>query len=227
MKRTQHLIPTAFPWFIFMILMILLAAVLVHGAESPVRERIFHAALRTWTCLFDSRETPRLWQPIRARLQPGFSPDDRWVIFCSERRATPTSMPLTFRTWPAPTHEQRPVGLQAFTGRQTACFCQRRDGNATSFSCPSGPRPRCPGRGQEPDQPKGDFNPAFSPDGKQIAFSSDRDGSRASEIYVMQADGSNVRRLIMLRDGTVLGLVPGRTEDLFLFPEDASPGITA
>ena len=38
-----------------------------------------------------------------------------------------------------------------------------------------------------------DGDPAFSPDQRQIAFSSDRDGNR--EIYVMDADGGNLRRL--------------------------------
>jgi len=38
-----------------------------------------------------------------------------------------------------------------------------------------------------------DSNPAWSPDGQQLAFASGRDGN--SEIYVMNADGSNVRRL--------------------------------
>jgi TolB protein len=37
------------------------------------------------------------------------------------------------------------------------------------------------------------YLPVFSPDGKQIAFMSGRDGN--TEIYVMNADGSNVRRL--------------------------------
>lgn len=39
----------------------------------------------------------------------------------------------------------------------------------------------------------GENNPSWSPDGKQIAFVSDRDGP--SEIYVMDADGSNVQKL--------------------------------
>ncbi len=35
-----------------------------------------------------------------------------------------------------------------------------------------------------------DFSPSWSPDSKQIAFQSDRDGDM--KIYVMNADGSNV-----------------------------------
>ena len=38
-----------------------------------------------------------------------------------------------------------------------------------------------------------DGSPAWSPDGKQLAFASDRDGDY--ELYVMSVDGSNVRQL--------------------------------
>jgi TolB protein len=38
-----------------------------------------------------------------------------------------------------------------------------------------------------------DVNPFFSPDGRQIAFHSDRDGRK--EVWVMAADGSNARQL--------------------------------
>jgi TolB protein len=40
---------------------------------------------------------------------------------------------------------------------------------------------------------KNNFAPTFSPDGKQLAFVSDRDGNK--EIYVMNAAGSNQKRL--------------------------------
>lgn len=42
--------------------------------------------------------------------------------------------------------------------------------------------------------PVADFSPAFSPDGKKIAFVSDREGPHLiTDIYVMNADGSNKR----------------------------------
>jgi len=41
--------------------------------------------------------------------------------------------------------------------------------------------------------PSSDFDPVWSPDGRRIAFTSDRDGLR--EIYVMEPDGSSVTRL--------------------------------
>jgi hypothetical protein len=43
------------------------------------------------------------------------------------------------------------------------------------------------------DTPRFDENPAWSPDGTQIAFQTERDGN--FEIYVMNADGSNQRPL--------------------------------
>ena len=43
---------------------------------------------------------------------------------------------------------------------------------------------------------KNDWGPSWSPDGKRIAFSSDRKGDLVNiEIYVMDADGSNQQRL--------------------------------
>lgn len=46
-----------------------------------------------------------------------------------------------------------------------------------------------------------DAYPSWSPDGKQIAFDSDRDGT--NEIYVMDADGGNVRRITMSPGGNL------------------------
>jgi dipeptidyl aminopeptidase/acylaminoacyl peptidase len=54
-----------------------------------------------------------------------------------------------------------------------------------------------------------DIAPAGSPDGRRIAFASDRDGSL--EIYVMNADGSGQRRLTRKRSEDAFpGWLPAR-----------------
>ena len=43
--------------------------------------------------------------------------------------------------------------------------------------------------------PAGDLNAVWSPTGEQILFVSDRQGTRVRDLYVMDVDGSNVRRV--------------------------------
>ncbi len=77
-------------------------------------------------------------------------------------------------------------------------FVSTRDGDYAIFGVAAGgghEQRLTKGKG-DPSSPKGLFfaiEPAWSPDGRQIAFVSKRDG--VSHVYVMQADGTGVRRL--------------------------------
>jgi dipeptidyl aminopeptidase/acylaminoacyl peptidase len=89
---------------------------------------------------------------------------------------------------------------------QTLAFVSTCEGNAEIYVIPF-----LPDRTQSMSQaqnltrhPKGDFRPTFSPDGTQIAFSTDRDCKptgtpvvrrRQGEIYLMDVNGGDVRRL--------------------------------
>ena len=77
-------------------------------------------------------------------------------------------------------------------------FVSTRDGDYAIFGVAAGGGHEhrvTKGRG-DPSSPKGLFfaiEPAWSPDGRLVAFVSKRDG--VSHVYVMQADGTDVRRL--------------------------------
>ena len=68
------------------------------------------------------------------------------------------------------------------------------------------------------------FLPVFSPDGTRIAFSSNRDGN--VEVYVMNADGSNVRRVTNHRGiDTSPTWSPSGTHIAFVSERSGSPNV--
>ena len=186
----------------------LLATTLLVSGEPP-RERICYATRRpaNWhSLLVEKGSSPRrITSGLALDYDATFSPDGRWVVFCSERSGNPHLYAMDTAHPGAPrqlTHGQFMDAAPAFTpDGGTLLFVSDRAGNADVFAVPF--RPDDPGAGVEArnltHDPAGDFRPAVSPDGKTVAFSSDRDYDEPypyrAEIYTSNLNGSEPRRL--------------------------------
>jgi TolB protein len=74
--------------------------------------------------------------------------------------------------------------------------------------------------------PDGAYNPMFSPDGKQLLFAATPPGANAQDIYVVNVDGTNLRRLTTHPDiDTTPTWSPGGTQIAFVSRRTGSPQI--
>jgi TolB protein len=197
------------PWLWF--------AAVTTGGDLP-RERIVYTTLRpaNWELfLFEHDKSPRqLTDDPALDYDATFSPDGWWIVFCSERSGNPDLYVLDVdRGGATPKQLTRGTFMEAaaaFTpDGKSLLFVSDRDGNADIFTMPFQPNaPKTINRATNlTKNGAGDYRPAISPDGKTVAFSSDRDSwldvmndtTRAvpfrNEIYLMNIDGSNARRL--------------------------------
>lgn len=185
-----------------------IVAASVLGSDFP-RERIVYTTRRPtgWQLyLVDPGSAPKqLTDTPALNYDPTFSPDGRWIVFCSERSGRPHLYALDLKHPDSPKPLTRGAfmdGAPAFSpDGKDLFFVSDREGNADIFRMPFRPD-----RSEPSDaainltrSPTGDFRPAPSPDGRLIAFSSDRDLGKSypyhAEIYVMNRDGSAPRRL--------------------------------
>jgi TolB protein len=190
------------------------AAVAIAG-ELP-RERIVYTTLRpaNWELyLFGSDAPKQITDDPALDYDATFSPDGRWIAFCSERSGSPDLYAIDLEHPGALKPLTRGPFMEAaptFTpDGKSLLFVSDRDGNADIFTMPF--RPDNPAAGDKASNltknASGDFRPAISPDGRTVAFSSDRDSwlevmndaTRAvpfrCEIYLMNIDGLDPRRL--------------------------------
>jgi Tol biopolymer transport system component len=134
-----------------------------------------------------------------------FSADGKWIIFTSERagsadiyRVHPDGSGLE-RLTDDPAYDDQ--GALSPDGKQLAFVSSRGTGSADIWVLDLQAKPA-----RNLTHAPGSFRPSWSPDGKWIAFSSDRntpvrrDGGRfeqsqAASIYLMRADGTDMRRL--------------------------------
>jgi Tol biopolymer transport system component len=188
-------------------------------AQRPIHETIVYSSIRpvNWDLyVFDKPGAAprRLTTDPGLDYNPAISPDGRWVVFTSERSGSPDLYALDLQHPGEPTQLTKSPAMEdaaAFShdGRRLL-FVGTESGNPDVFVMPFAPED--PASGSKATNltrhVAGDYRPAFSPDDRWILFSSNRDtpaadpaakdtpgAYQASDVYVMQADGSNVRRL--------------------------------
>ena len=208
-----------------------LALASIVNAQGDSAESVVYSTLspRGWDVFLSDGESGQI-TPLAPHpaldYDPTFSPDGRWVVFTSERRGNPDLWALDLDE-----KEPNPILLTPADSMQDAAafspdgahiaFVDTRDGNAEIYSMPFDPIDPNAAFAMAVNltrSPRGDFRPAFSPDGRRIAFCSDRavpsrtgwpdaEIARArglpetapwptgGDIYLMDVDGSNPVRL--------------------------------
>lgn len=206
-------------------LLALLAGFVVSGCSpgtettEPVQEMVVYSTLRptNWDVyLFDQPGSParRLTTDPGLDYNPVFSPDGRWIVFTSDRSGNPDLYALDLQQPGVPrplTTSEAMEDAAAFSpDGSSLVFVSTQSGNPDIYMMPF--MPEAQDVAVEPTNltrhEAGDYNPAFSPDGQWIMFSSNRDTPdttfatagapnhyKASDVYVMKADGTGVRRL--------------------------------
>lgn len=199
----------------------LLAAPIIAAAapkEGIVWMQAINHAFGLYLSSRDGKNERRLLAGSGSNYNPSFSADGRWIVFTSERYGSAD----VFRVHPDGSGLERLTDSPAFDDQGalspdgwTLAFVSTRDGGTANIWLLDVARHRV---GNLTRNKAGNFRPSWSPDGKWIAFSSDRDipqlryashpnGAFAWElmqrtaIYIVHPDGTGLKRLTAL-DGS-------------------------
>lgn len=170
---------------------------------SPTRSEL-------WIADADGTNARKLVPGLHLDYNASFSFDGQWVVFTSERHGSSDIFRVRIGAMNDGMHVERLTDHPAFDDQaalspdgNTLAFVSTRDAGSTDIYLldlkTKKLRPLAKAAG-------GDYRPQWSPDGRRIAFSSDRDTplrrskgnweqAQAASVYVVDADGGNLRKL--------------------------------
>jgi Tol biopolymer transport system component len=219
-------------------IMVSLAAVLLSvSAVAPARDvmlmnRIAPSKMELFVANTDGSGEHRLLPTSTGMdYDASFSPDGKWIVFTSERDAAGSGQADLWRVHPDGTGLERlttdtsveDAGVISPDGTSMAYVSTKGGARTTNIWVMDLKSHRArnltgDGKTEPPETMNSYFRPAWSPDGKWIAFSSDRGEkwagaetgagaghSHPTSLYVMQADGSGSRRVTTGPAGSTFG----------------------
>ncbi|MGH9777049.1 MAG: protein kinase domain-containing protein [Candidatus Acidiferrales bacterium] len=146
----------------------------------------------------ESGKIQELTRDGRLALSPVWSPDDRSIYFASGRGGT-------VNIWKIAAAGGEPVPITAgqgadaeldlsADGRRLVFSVYRENQNLAEVDLAAPGKPAL--KWLTSDSARSESGPAYSPDGRRIAYFSGRQGTEFETIWVMEADGSNAVQLV-------------------------------
>jgi Tol biopolymer transport system component/predicted Ser/Thr protein kinase len=137
----------------------------------------------------------RLTDDNAGAYSPAWSPDDRWIYFASTRGGAANIWKVDVRSRElrqvtAGQGDDAELDISA-DGKRLVLSSYRMNINLAEISLESSGAARPQVKWLTTDSARGELSPAYSRDGKRIAYFSNRTGAEKESIWVMDADGLN------------------------------------